>query len=323
MTSQLLSRFAENIFWLGRYMERVENLARILDVNETFARDSRGGHEWLPVLQLNADEDRFFERYKKPTGTAVVTFYISDSENPTSILSSLHMARENARGLRHLISTEMWLQLNVFYNEVASLKRRELALVNLSQLCERVKEACQAHAGITDGTLYRDEAWSFYHIGKFIERADQTSRLLDISYHRLTNASDDGGAPPDISQWNALLRSVAGYHAYRRTHPRGISPETVVAFLIYDRDFPRSMATCIRRILGHIEHLEDSHDLAVPRGLASHLRHLKRQILTRSRKTVRRDATNLHKFVDAFQLELFALSDELSKTYFARGAKDG
>lgn len=322
MTSHLLSRFAENIFWLARYMERAEDLARILDVNETFARDSRGGHEWLPVLQLNVDEERFFERYDKATGTAVVKFYVSDRDNPTSIASSLHMARENARSLRHLISTEMWLQLNVFYNEVAALKRRELALVNLSSLCERLKQGYQAHAGITEGTLYRDESWCFYNIGKYIERADQTSRLLDITYHRLTNAAAADGAPPDSSQWNALLRSVAGYHAYRRTHPRGLSPETVAAFLIYDRDFPRSMAACLRQVITLCQRLEDEHGLAIARPLASHLRHLKRQILTRSRKTVRRDAAKLHAFVDAFQLELVALTDEMSKTYFAHGAEE-
>ncbi len=181
----LLARFAENSYWLARYMERAENLARTLDVNETFAQNSEGVNEWLPIVQLYADSDRFFERHSEATADAVLHFYILDRENPNSVLSTVYVARENARSLRHLISTETWQQLNVFYNRLLKLQPRDLALSQLSRLCLSIKEDCQLHTGIIEGTGFRDQAWYIYQIGKYLERMDQTTRLLDINYHRL------------------------------------------------------------------------------------------------------------------------------------------
>ncbi|MDP6707731.1 MAG: alpha-E domain-containing protein [Alphaproteobacteria bacterium] len=316
MNRHLLARFAESVFWLARYVERAENLARILDVNETFAREAHGGHEWLPVLQMNADEDRFFADGRKLTAKAVVAFYVLDRDNPSSIVASLRMARENARALRHIISTEMWMQLNVFYNEVAALNQRDLALANLSRLCARIKEACQTHAGITEGTFYRDEAWCFYAIGKDLERADQTSRLLDIKYRRLAGAEETPDSAIDVSQWNALLRSVAGYHAFRRSHPRDLSSADVAAFLIHERDFPRSMACCIRQAKVRFEQLETDHDLPFGRRGSGILNRMTRTLRPRQRAQVGRDAARLHAFVDEFQLQLMALTDETGRVYF-------
>ena len=140
---------------MARYMERAENLARILDVNETFARDAQGANDWLPILKLHRDEEAFFERYKRATSENVVRFYILDAENPNSIIYSVKAARENARSIRHLISLETWTQLNVFYNWVDSLPDRNLRLTELSRLCGRIKEGVQLHSGIVTGTLYR------------------------------------------------------------------------------------------------------------------------------------------------------------------------
>jgi uncharacterized alpha-E superfamily protein len=132
---------------MARYMERAENLARILDVNETFARDAQGANDWLPILKLHRDEEA--------TSENVVRFYILDAENPNSIIYSVKAARENARSIRHLISLETWTQLNVFYNWVDSLTDRNLRLTELSRLCGRIKEGVQLHSGIVTGTLYR------------------------------------------------------------------------------------------------------------------------------------------------------------------------
>jgi len=315
-THHQLARFAEHIFWLARYVERAENLARILDVNESFTLDRRGGPEWLPVLQLNSDEARFLEGHKTVTAAAVIWFYVLDIENPTSITFSIRAARENARALRHLISTEMWLQLNVFYNELRGLKQRDLGLSNLSRLCGRIKEGCQAHTGITEGTLYRDEVWCFHQLGKYMERADQTSRLLDITYHRLMNAELTEGSPPDVSQWNALLRSVAGYQAYRRTHPRGLSPESIADFLIYDRAFPRSMGSCIAQVVAQSQRLRETHGLAVSRAMTGQLRRLERRTTRQGRRRQRMPPQKLHEFVDAFQVDLIAMTREMARAYF-------
>src|SRR5262249_19872937 len=146
----LLARYADCIFWLARYVERAENLARILDVNETFSRDSRGGQNWRPIIQLNSDEDRFFATHDTPSAQSVVKFYVIDAENPTSIISAVRYARENARTLRPLISTEMWVQLNVFYNRLVGLRPVDLMPGNLATLFASIKEACQTHTGITE-----------------------------------------------------------------------------------------------------------------------------------------------------------------------------
>jgi uncharacterized alpha-E superfamily protein len=158
----LLSRYAEALFWLARYMERIENLARILDVTDTFVRHGVDQSGWRSIIQINADEDRFLERYDRATSETVAQFYLVDRENPNSILSCLFAARENARTLRPLISTEMWSQINIFYNRVRLLTAADAAPSRVSGLCAYLKEQCQAHAGITDGTFYRDQGWAFY-----------------------------------------------------------------------------------------------------------------------------------------------------------------
>ena len=137
MSDVLLARYADCIFWLARYVERAENLARILDVNETFSRDGHGGQNWRSIVQLNSDEERFFATHPAATTQSVVKFYVIDSANPTSIVSAIRYARENARTLRPLISTEMWVQLNVFYNRLAALSEDDLVPGSLAALSAR------------------------------------------------------------------------------------------------------------------------------------------------------------------------------------------
>ena len=137
MSDALLSRYADCIFWLARYVERAENLARILDVNETFSRDSHGGQNWFSIVQLNADEERFFATHAAVTAASVLEFYVVDRDNPNSIVSAISNARENARTLRPLISTEMWVQLNVFYNRLAALSEDDLVPGSLAALSAR------------------------------------------------------------------------------------------------------------------------------------------------------------------------------------------
>lgn len=316
--ADLLARFAENCFWLARYMERAENLARILDVNEAFARRERGGEDWLPIVELHSDEERFYALHKKATTDSVVHFYVLDGDNPSSIISSVRMARENARSLRHLISTEMWTHLNVFCNFLQGLRRRDIALANLSRLCVTIKENCQTHEGITEGTFYRDQAWCFYFIGKYLERADQTSRLLDIRYHRLMRSEWEIGSPADVSEWNALLRSVAGYHAFRRTHPRGMRPADVAEFLIFNRYFPRAIATCVQGTSEIMRRLEEREDVAAEDGPGGAIRDLRRELESWTIDDVMRDG--LHESMDWVQCRLIDLTKEMGRTFFGRNA---
>lgn len=311
--SSLLARFAENSYWMARYMERAENLARILEVNETFARDERGANDWLPILKLHQDEENFFERYKKTTSEEVVRFYMIDAANPNSIVSSVRAARENARSIRHLISLESWVQLNVFYNWVASLTARSLRLSELSRLCTRIKEGVQLHSGIVTGTLYRDQVWSFYRLGVFTELADQITRLVDIKYHSLLPSWRDVGSPVDIAQWNALLRSASAYHGYRRVFPSGMSPATVAGFILLNPRFPRSLPHCVSHIESTLDGLLENEDLANVSFSREPLDVLK--ALTR-RPPDGVVASGLHEYLDEVQLALLAFGAEVAATFF-------
>lgn len=298
---------------MARYVERAENLARILEVNETFARDARGANDWLPILKLHCDEERFFERYSNASSEAVVRFYIIDTDNPNSILCAVRSARENARSIRHLISLETWVQLNVFYNWVASLTSRSLSLSELSRLCGRIKEACQLHSGIVTGTLYRDQVWSFYRLGTFAELCDQITRLVDIKYHALLPSWKDVGSPVDVAQWNALLRSASAYHGYRRVYPAEMTPTTVAGFILLDPRFPRSLPHCVNNIEVTLDGLlanEDLRDVEFPRDSLDTLKELT------SRHPAEVVGSGLHEYLDEVQIALADFGSQMASVFF-------
>jgi uncharacterized alpha-E superfamily protein len=310
----LLSRYAEALFWLARYMERIENLARILDVTDTFVRHGVDQSGWRSVIQINADEDRFLARYGKATAETVAHFYLTDRENPTSILSSLFAARENARTLRPLISTEMWSQINIFYNRVRGMTAADAAPSRVSGLCAYLKEQCQAHAGITDGTFYRDQGWAFYCIGKYIERGDQTSRMVDIKYHTLLPRVDDVGSALDVSQWHALLRTASGYHAYRRIHPSGMTPESVAGFLLMNHSFPRSITLCLHQIEIYLSQLSSGYGLRGAYIAQERLDELRAAMMDQSIEQIL--SRGLHEFLDWVQLQFISLQEAMAANFW-------
>lgn len=311
--SSLLSRFAENSFWLARYMQRAENLARLIDVNETFARNAEGENEWLPVLRLHCDEERFAKRYRQVDSARVVQFYIIDDSNPNSIRQCAHLARENARSIRHLISLETWVQLNVFHNWVRQLTSRSLRFAELSRLCGRIKDSCALHFGIAQSTLYRDQVYLFYELGRLLELCDQTTRLVDIKYHSLLPAVQDVGTPLDVAQWNALLRSASAYHGYRRVYPHEMTPKTVAGFILLDPDFPRSITHCIGRIELTVQSLlarEEFTGASFDPGGIAELKDLT------SRTPDQIIDFGLNTYLDQVQIALNALGDQIAQQFF-------
>jgi uncharacterized alpha-E superfamily protein len=318
LSNPLLARYAECIFWLARLVERAENLARILEVNETFSHDRRGADNWLSIVQLYNDETRFFEQYGNATAETVIRFYLADARNPTSIVSAIANARENARTLRPLVSTEMWVQLNVFFNRVRSIKPAEMRPGSLGQLLTEIKEACQKFTGITEGTFYRDQAWYFYRIGRYIERGDQTTRLLDTKYHLLTRAHDPG-SPVEIGQWHALLRSASGYHAFRRIHSHDLTPSRVAEFLLFNAAFPRSVYLCMREVEIALGELKSRFLLRLGNDVAEGLDQLRAILVTRSIDHILE--TGLHEFIDFLQSYLVLLTNRLSAAFFGADPK--
>jgi uncharacterized alpha-E superfamily protein len=298
---------------MARYMHRAENLARIIDVNETFSRNARGENDWLPVLRLHRDEELFMAHYRLVDGPRVVRFYIVDSDNPNSIRQCAYNARENARSIRHLVSLETWVQLNVFYNWILGLTSRSLRAAELSRLCGRIKDSCQLHSGIVETTLYRDQIYLFYRLGQLIEVCDQTTRLVDIKYHALLPAVEDVGTPIDVAQWNALLRSASAYHGYRRVYPHEMTPTTVAGFILLDPSFPRSIRHCTDQI-------QHTLGLLLSRSEFGHIDFDRSHLLELGSLTDRTAegvvAGGLNQYLDQVQVTLNALGNQISQQFF-------
>ncbi|WRH87189.1 alpha-E domain-containing protein [Nguyenibacter sp. L1] len=311
----LLSRYAECTIWLARYMERIENLARLIDVTETFVRTRSTVSGWLSIIQINADEERFFARHDTASEENVVGFYVTDRENPNSIVSIAHAARENARSLRPLISTEMWTQLNVFTNWIRGLGASDIRSANLSSLCARLKQDCQTHHGITEGTFYRDQAWLFYLIGRNLERGDQITRLIDIKYHTLLPSVAGVGSELDLGQWAAVLRSAAAYHAFRRTLlPGDMTPANVAGFLLKNDGFPRSLSTSLRQLHWAIGHLRTDYGLKNGYAVAERVEELRATLAEQTIKDI--ILRGLHEFLDWVQRELQLVQNEIAQAFW-------
>jgi uncharacterized alpha-E superfamily protein len=310
----LLARYAEGLFWMARYLERVENLARLVDVTQTFEAPGREAESWLALVRINADEDSFFKRGGVADAEQVRRFYLLDPGNPTGIPASLEAARYNARTLRPLISTEMWMQLNVFHRDMLAISPEDLQGDNLSRLCRRLKEGVQTHTGITEGTFFRDQGWFFYQLGRLIERADQTTRLVDIRYHLLVPAAGEERRLAELTQWGSVLRAAAGYHAFRRVAPPGFTPEDVVAFLLTDTSFPRSVLLCIEQMEWLLGQLRSRYGL---RGTVAALERVEelRGALT-GRPVARIIDEGLHQFLDGVQRDLILLAGEIGTPFF-------
>ncbi len=311
----LLSRYAENIVWLARYMERIENLARIVDVTETFTRTSQAENGWRSILQINADEEGYRATRPEADMQGVAEFYVLDNANPNSIASLISMSRENARTLRPLISTEMWTHINVFHNWVRQLGAADIRSSRLSALCARLKQECQTHNGIIEGTFYRDQGWYFYMIGKYLERGDQTTRLVDIKYHTLLPPEAGIGSQVDISQWSAVLRSAAAYHAYRRVMPRALTAPAVVGFLLLNNAFPRSLVLTLRQVYGSLSQLRTDYGLRQGGAALERLEELRAALADQTVEQI--IVRGLHEFLDWVQVELRQIQNDVADAFWS------
>ncbi len=242
----MLSRVAESVYWMSRYVERAENVARFIEVNFHLILDdpTASDQQWLPLVNTSGDHEDFSQRYGAPTQRNVIQFLTSDPENPNSIFSCLRAARENARTVREIISSEMWLYLNKFYLMVSAGTGQAGVLDAPQELLGEVKMASHLFSGLTDATMTHGEAWHFSELGRKLERANKTSRILDVKYYILLKTVEDVGKPLDDIRWAAVLRSASAFEMYRKCHGR-ITPRGVVEFLLLSREFPRAVQFCL------------------------------------------------------------------------------
>jgi uncharacterized alpha-E superfamily protein len=310
----LLARDAEGLFWMARYLERVENLARLIDVTQSFESPGFETDAWFGLIRINADEKNFKSRGFSPDADHVKRFYLLDRGNPTSIPCNLEDARTNARTLRPLISTEMWRQINVFHRFVGRITSEDLEGDALSRLCTKLKDGVQAHTGITEGTLYRDQGWYFYELGRLLERADQTTRMLDIKYTAILPQGREEKRVAELTQWNAILRAAAGYHAFKRRSRASFSAEDVVHFLLRDYASPRSALLCIRRAESHLDDLRRIYGLSRADEAIEVAEYLRALLLEKPISHIL--ATGLHDYLDIVQIHIQKLAAAIGRGFF-------
>ena len=315
-TKPLLSRVANAVYWLGRYIERAENVARFLDVNHNLMLDLPQDYsdQWQPIVDTTGDRALFQERYGAATQDNVVRFLAFDSEYPNSIYSCILSARENARSVRETISSEMWQQINSLYLMITS-ESRKTEPTDLPTFCHQVRMGCHLIHGILHVTMSHNEAWQFIRLGCQLERADKTTRLLDVKYFILLPSLSDVGTPYDDVQWVALLKSLTGFEMYRKRYGR-ISPDRIVEFLLLDGEFPRAFRYCIGLADRSLHRITGT-----PVGSFSCPSEQRMGVLRSELDFAAVDgilAGGLHEFCDAVQTKMNTIDECISGDFFAQ-----
>jgi uncharacterized alpha-E superfamily protein len=309
----MLSRVANASYWLNRYIERAENIARFVDVNLYLSLDSPQDlpEQWQPIVITTGDSELFSDRYGQATKENVLQFLTFDRDYPNSILSCLQSARENARSIREIISSELWEQVNDFYLMVQEGAEEETP--NWLEFFARVKMASHTFAGISNAIMSHNEGWHFGRIGKLLERADKTARILDVKYFILLPSVGDVGTSLEELQWASLLKSTSAYEMYRKSQHR-IAPDRVAEFLILDREFPRSILFCLLEA-------EQSLHRITGKSLGTWQSPAERELgrLRSELEFITIDEIidrGLHEFLDGMQSSLNRATDSISATFF-------
>ena len=247
----MLSRVADSLYWMSRYIERAEDNARIADVNLQLLLDLTNQQEadpqqqWDPIISSLEGNELFTALYEKPDGAAVVDFVSLQRKNPNSVYSCLAKARENARTTREQISSEMWEQINRLFLFVKGDSARKLVRSSPYEFFKRIVNGSHLFQGITDATMTHGEGWDFIRMGKLLERSDCTSRILDVKYHILLPSGERVGGNVDTIQWMSVLKSCSALEAYRKIYVGQVAPWKVAEFIITHASFPRSIRCCV------------------------------------------------------------------------------
>ena len=311
----MLSRVANAVLWMARYVERAENLARFIDVTLNLQIDlpRAGGDQWAPLISATGDQEAFKERYGEiATEHNVIEFLTFDRENPNSIISVLGAARENARSIRETISSEAWEQLNAFYHFVRDANPDEVRR-SPGDFYQAIKNHSHLFNGVTDGTMSHGEGWHFLNVGRRLERADKTSRILDVKYFTLLPNVSDVGSPVDDLQWSAVLRSVSGFEMFRKRYHL-ITVERVVDFLVLDREFPRAIQHCLIQANLSLHRISGSTPGAYINPAEQLLGRLQSDLAYRDVRSI--IDQGLHEFVDSLQTQLNQVGDAITESFF-------
>ena len=254
----MLSRTADHLYWMARYTERAENTARMLDVAVQTSMLPQSAQDteqaWRAILGISELQDAFDARYAVLDERSVIAFMVGDPANPSSIVSCLTAARENARAVRGVLTTEVWETQNATWIELRDRLREGTGGVDPGEFFDWVKHRCHLARGVTLGTMLDDEALVFIRLGTFLERADNTARLLDVKYHEAgAAATHDVLTQREFYYWAALLRSVAGFEIYRKVYRDSVTPSRVAELLMLRADMPRSLLACMEQVVANLK----------------------------------------------------------------------
>lgn len=312
----MLSRVADSIYWMSRYTERAENVARFIDVNLHLMLDLpvESRQQWEPLVTVTGDHDLFTQKYGKATRDSVIEFLTFDYDYPNSIVACLRLARENARSIREVISSEMWESINESYLLMTSKNAKEEAIRDPHPFFTKVKMCNQHLIGIREVTMSHGEAWYFSQLGELIERADKTSRILDVKYFILLPNAEYVGTPYDNIQWAALLKSVSALEMYRKRYHR-ISPDQVADFLLFDREFPRAIRYCLIKAEESLHYITGSSPGTFSNEAERRLGRLRAEIDYADIKEA--FEVGLHSYLDSFQMKLNTVGNAIFNTFFA------
>jgi uncharacterized alpha-E superfamily protein len=319
----MLSRVAETVYWMNRQVERAENVARSLETALDLALEGviSQGRLWNALVCTFGDQADFWARHGMADQAHVISFLAFDPGNPNSIASCLHAARENARTVRDLISTPMWEEINKVHLYVQSAAQRFGGWLHPREFLDEVKRASQLITGVADATMSHGEAWHFGRMGRLMERADKTSRVLDVEAFFLHPTAEANGAADerragDEVQWSAVLESASALEMYRKQYG-AVSRRNLAEFLIFDRLFPRAMHFCLIKAEESLLAVTGGAKGAYTNPAEQRLGRLRAQLDYGAIDEVLAGAGGLHGFIDGFQTRLNRASDAIHETFFA------
>lgn len=314
----MLSRTADHIYWMARYTERAENLARMLDVNSRMSLLPRGAEVveqgWTATLTIIGLLDAFRQRYDSVSSSNVIAFMVFDRDNPLSIYSCLRGARENARAVRGTLTSEIWETLNATWLEMRVTSLSSSNETEVGNFFEWVKYRSHVARGVVQGTMLRDEAWHFTWLGTYLERADSTARILDVKYHLLLPHGEQAGGATDYYQWSALLHSVSAFEIYRRVYRDLITPRRVAELLVIRDDMPRSLRRCMSQVYTHLSAVRNAQSAETERRAGE---------LQASLHFGRIDSvfeSGLHEYLVRFLGQVHDLGDRVSRDFLVSAA---
>jgi uncharacterized alpha-E superfamily protein len=315
----MLSRVADSCYWLSRYIERAETNARLMNVNMELMLDledsdaSSVHRHWMPILATLEDQELFSKLHDRVDADTVMEYVTFEKKNPNSVVSCIANARESARTVREQISSEMWEQLNKLYLYLRSPQARADYKNTPHDFYSSVIDGSHLFQGITDATMTHGAGWDFIQVGKFLERADSTSRVLDVKYHILLPTGEHVGGNVDITQWMAVLRSCSAFEAYLKIHVGDVNGFKVAEFLTLHPTFPRSIRFSVDHLDRAIHRISGS-KIAGYHNETDRLSGLLRSSITY--ETIQSIfQTGLHEYLDRTQLRLIEISKALRSDY--------